>query len=287
MSGNNYFCLAISAPAGLAERLTELLAALGYASLEERASAAGVTLIVYAEQLPALERARASIEQALAAVGVSNVSYALAPVDPSWALAWTAHLDPVQLTPTLRVLPSGAPAGDRSPNELYLEPAFAFGFGEHASTRLVASWLEQECRAGRGASVLDVGTGTGILALVAARSGAARVLGIDTSHEAVLAARHNAAQNGLGERCRFEPTSLLELGGAFDLVVANIESAVLLELAPLLAARLGAHGVLALAGFIDEQVPRLCVRFAALGVVLRSAGNDGEWHLLTGSTRAP
>jgi ribosomal protein L11 methyltransferase len=277
MQGIDCFCLTIEATEGSSERLMLALVELGHSSFEERERAHGVALLVYAEDRRELESLRARLDER-----VSGLDFELAPVDPSWAVAWTEHLDPVQLTPSLLVVPSAVPAGGRAAGTLHLEPAFAFGFGEHASTRLMASWLEQRCRARPGARVLDVGTGTGILALVAASSGAASVLGIDTSEDAVSAARHNASQNGLSDRCRFTSTPIGEIADAFDLVVANIEAGVLHELAPHIRERLGAGSELALTGFIDEQVAGVIARFAASGIELGSSAAEDEWRLCSG-----
>jgi ribosomal protein L11 methyltransferase len=277
MSGVDYFCLTIEAPSRSSDLLLRTLAALGHTAFEERARPHGVALLVYASQRAELEALRAQLERRIAGLG-----FELAVVDPGWAVSWTEHLDPVQLTPALRVVPSAVPAGGRPPGTLHLEPAFAFGFGEHASTRLAASWLEQRCTARPGASVLDVGTGTGILALVAASSGAGRVLGVDTSQPALAAAHHNASQNGLATRCTFASTPLGEITDPFDLVVANIEAGVLHQLAPLIAPRLASGSELALAGFIAEQVRGVIERFAACGVTLEPMAAEDEWQLCSG-----
>jgi ribosomal protein L11 methyltransferase len=277
MSGIDYFCLTVEAPARLAELLTRTLVALGHASFEERSRPHGSALLVYAHERAELEALRARLEER-----VPGLAFELAAVDPSWAVAWTEHLDPVQLTPALRVVPSSVPVAGRAPGTLHLEPAFAFGFGEHATTRLAACWLEQRCAARPAASVLDVGSGTGVLALVAASAGAARVLGVDTSEPAVIAARHNASQNGLAERCAFSSTPLAEVAGNFDLVVANIEAGVLHQLAPLIAAHLGPGTELALAGFIQEQVAGVIARFAAAGITLEASDSEDEWVLCSG-----
>lgn len=277
MDGIDCFCLTIEVSERSSEQVMLALVELGHTSFEERSRAQGAALLVYAEQRAELESLRARLEQR-----VSGLGFELAAVDPSWAVAWTEHLDAVQLTPALRVVPSAGPAEGRAEGTLHLEPAFAFGFGEHASTRLMASWLEQRCHARPGASVLDVGTGTGILALVAASSGAARVLGIDTSEPALSAARHNASQNGLSERCDFSSIPIGEIADAFDLVVANIEAGVLHELAPQIAARLGAGSELALTGFIEEQVAGVIARFAQCGLTLAPSASEDDWVLCSG-----
>ncbi|MET0410038.1 MAG: 50S ribosomal protein L11 methyltransferase [Polyangiaceae bacterium] len=276
-AGIDCFCLTIEVSERSSERVMLALIDLGHTAFEERSRAQGVALLVYAAERTELESLRARLEQR-----VSGLGFELAAVDPSWAVAWTEHLDPVQLTPALRVVPSAVPAEGRLPGTLHLEPAFAFGFGEHASTRLAASWLEQRCTARPGASVLDVGTGTGILALVAASSGAGRVLGVDTSQPALAAARHNALQNGLATRCTFVDASLAEITDTFDLVVANIEAGVLHRLAPLIAPRLSWGAELALAGFIAEQVAGVIERFAACGITLELSAAENDWQLCSG-----
>lgn len=277
MTGIDCFCLTIEASERSSERVMLALIELGHTAFEERSRAQGVALLVYSAERAELESLRAALEQR-----VSGLSFELAAIDPSWAVAWTEHLQPVQLTPTLRVEPSAVPAEGRAPGAIYLEPAFAFGFGEHASTRLAASWLEQRCTLRPGSSVLDVGTGTGILALVAAGAGAGHVLGVDTSEPALEAARHNASQNGLAARCAFVSTPLAEITDTFDRVVANIEAGVLHQLAPLIAARLAPGAELALAGFISEQVAGVIARFAACGITLEPSANEDDWVLCSG-----
>jgi ribosomal protein L11 methyltransferase len=274
--------LAIALPRRQREGLVARLAELGFPSFEERRAPAGVQLVVYDAERDALERLR---ERLLAAPGAgvsaSQLCFELEVVPGDWALEWTRYLEPVALTPSVMLYPS-RPSRTPLPGELYLEPAFAFGFGEHASTRLIARWLESSCRAAPGVSVLDVGCGTGVLALLARRSGASRVLGVDISEPAIASARANAELNAI-DGVSFVNGGVDAALGEFDRVVANVEAVALCALAAGIAARLHPSGELAVAGLMSEQCEGVVRSFASAGVRLELAENSGGWCLLVGS----
>ncbi len=280
MTPEPFWSLAIELPRRHLAWLAQRLAAAGYASFEEQQAAAGVRVVVYATNPAALEALGAQLAPGSPGIPPEKLHFTLAEVPSGWALEWTKHLTPVALTPAVTLYPS-RPAGVPGPGELYIEPAFAFGFGEHASTRLCARWLEASCASAPGVSVLDVGCGTGVLALLAAKSGAGRVLGIDLSEPAVAAARANALSNHLG--VAFERTALESVGGCFDRVVANIEAGILCQLASGVAERLGPRGELALAGLISEQCDAVVRRYNDVGVTLALTESVDDWCLLTGS----
>jgi ribosomal protein L11 methyltransferase len=238
--------------------------------------------VIYAQSRAELERVAAELHAAARArrPGLSpSCKIEQAPDD--WVLGWTQYLQPVQLTPSLTLHPNAPPAVP-DPSALYLEPAFAFGFGEHPSTRLLASWVESRCRAEPGCSLLDVGCGTGVLALVAGKSGAGRVLGVDTSEPAVQAARSNAALNRLS--ASFSQQDAGELDEQFDYVVANIEAPILIAAGAGIARCARSAKALALSGFIHEQVPELVQHYAALGMALHLEASEADWCLLSGVT---
>lgn len=276
MDHERYWSLAVQIAIERVEQLGALLLQLGFSAFEERASPGGARVLVYAESE---ERLREVARELLAKEPqLGALSCEIAELGSDWQLAWTQHLAPVQLTAELRVVP-GAPRAAPDPRELYLEPAFAFGFGEHPSTRLIAGWVERACHRRRGASLLDVGSGTGVLALVAARSGAARVLGVDTSLWAVQAAARNAARNR-ASNATFVHGSIAQVETVFDLVVANIEALVLIELCRDIARRVAPAGALALSGLIAEQVDDVVRAYAGAGVPLTARAREGDWCLL-------
>ncbi len=143
----------------------------------------------------------------------------------------------------------------RDPSEvvLELEPGRAFGTGLHATTALVATILEELGPRLAGKSVLDVGAGSGILALVAVALGAARACAVDTDPEAVAVTIENARRNGYETKIEASTTPVGSVRGEYDVVVANIEARVLVDLAAEIAARTRRPGVLVLSGVLSMQ----------------------------------
>jgi len=202
-----------------------------------------------------------------------------------WAEAWKAHFKPLKVTDRLVIRPPWEEYAAQ-PGEIVITiyPGMAFGTGRHASTLLCLRALEQVWEAHPPGSVspwqvLDVGTGTGILALAAARFGAT-VLGIDLDPEAVAAALENVRLNDLVDRVLVEETPLASLRQQFGLIMANITAPDLLQLADALTARLLHDGVLIISGFLAEDAPRLTACYQGLG--LRQTGwlTQEDWGAL-------
>ena len=173
------------------------------------------------------------------------------------------------------------PTGERV---ITIYPAMAFGTGRHPSTLLCLRaleemWSERLPRPARGWQVLDVGTGTGILALAAARLGAG-VLAIDIDPEAVAAALENVRLNELLDRVWVEETPLASLRQQFALILANITTPDLLQLADALTARLLSDGVLIISGFLTEDVSVLESRYLALGLTKAGFLTQEDWGAL-------
>ena len=166
-----------------------------------------------------------------------------------------------------------------------LDPGAAFGNGLHPSTQLCLVALEERLRPGM--RVLDVGTGSGILAIAAAKLGAASVLAVDTEPQAVTVARENAARNGVEGRVTVRHGSLgaewpfpqapIALG---ELIIANIHARVLLDLAADLAAALRTHGTLVLSGIISDRDEDVRHAYQGLGLHVVDAVIDGEWRTI-------
>jgi ribosomal protein L11 methyltransferase len=200
--------------------------------------------------------------------------------DADWGEEWKKGLDAftvgrVFVRPTWIARP--APPGTV---EVVLDPGMAFGTGTHPTTSLCLAALSALLEARPGASVVDVGTGSGLLAIAAKKLGAGRVAGNDNDPIAVRVARENAAANGVALELTDAPIEAV--AGTFDLVVANILANTLVELAPALAAKLAPGGVVLLSGILGPQEPEVRAAYLAQGLAPLPGGDrrDGEWSLL-------
>jgi len=216
---------------------------------------------------------RAAVEAALTGLPGLRLLGAEPCAEADWAAAWREGLAPIRVSPGLVVRPSfAAPA--ESGAELVIDPGQAFGTGGHESTRLALEAIAA-LPVGRvaGAHVLDVGTGSGILALAALRLGAARAIGIDLDPVAVRVARENAVANGLGERLGLAAATpaALRPGLRFGLVLANLLRRELEPWTAHLAGLLAGDGTLLLSGLLATERPQVEAAFAAHGVPVAGA----------------
>ena len=185
-------------------------------------------------------------------------------VEEDWANAWKAGFSRLVIDERLAV----APPWEALPGDLQIEPGMAFGTGDHPTTR---ACLEAVARFARpGERCLDVGSGTGVLALAAARLGMEAV-GIDVDPDAIRAANENAALNGIS--VAFSNTPLSALGGQWELVVANLFAEVLVALAPELQRVTGRR--LVLAGILADRAHLLEAAFPELRLSTRI--QEGDW----------
>lgn len=219
---------------------------------------------------------RRAAEEARAAHGGAVAEVA----DEDWGEGWKKDFRPLDVG-RVRVRPSwileAAPPGAV---EVVLDPGMAFGTGSHPTTSLCLAALSELLGAWPGASVLDVGTGSGLLAIAARKLGAGRVAANDEDPVAVDVARDNAARNGAALELTLDPVE--RIPGTFHVVVANILANVLVTLAPALAARLAPGGVLLLSGILGPQEDEVRRAHVAQGLVPDPSRDrrDGEWSLV-------
>lgn len=197
---------------------------------------------------------------------------AMPPVD--WSEEWKRGLGPIVISDRLVVRPPFSPwaclPGQR---EIVIDPGQAFGTGTHASTHLCLEWVDgllaETGGAARFARMLDVGTGSGVLALAAVARGAGEAVGFDLDPVAIEAAQEAARTNGLEGAVRFvcAPIEAIEARPGFPLVVANLLKRELLPIAGAIAERLAPGGSLILAGLLEEDGEEVAARFAPFGLV--------------------
>src|SRR5262245_2463898 len=259
----------------------ELLAAEAYEAgalgLEEREEAGGIALSVYAPEARGEAVARALRERAGAAARVSDPE----PVPAEdWSETWKAGLVPIDVSPRLRIRPSFAGAGGAAgAAELVIDPGQAFGTGSHASTRLALAWIDRLAPSlAPGSRILDVGCGTGVLALAALRlSAATRAVALDLDAEAAAASRANARANALASRLDVVqgPLDALRETG-FELVVANLLRTELLPLVGAIARRTAAGGFAVLSGLLASERGEVETALARAGLAARDATSASD-----------
>lgn len=241
---------------------------------------------VYAEsaqQLAELEETLNSYVNSVASTGDGGITWDIEPLDDAWDSVWKQALLPQQITPTFTVRPTHCPPGPPSENTLWFEPETTFGSGEHATTRLAAVALERHLQENPGLRFLDVGTGTGVLAFIAARTGAGRAVGIDTDEVAVRSARRNAELNQLSGSVEIVSGSADALSETFEVVVANINTPILVRNKSAICARVAPRGTLFLTGLLDDDVDEVIAEYATEGVELEVHSSDDGWSLLRGA----
>ena len=197
-----------------------------------------------------------------------------------WAEAWKERLDVLRIGQHIVIRPSWRVyAPEPEDVMIQLDPGMAFGTGLHPTTQMCLVALEELNRP--GASVLDMGTGSGILAIAAAKLGAEHVLAVDNDPVAVKTARGNVAANGVQDIVRVARGSLADVSGSYDLVVVNILAKVIVEMAHAgLAMRVRAGGTLIAAGIITDQSAQVVAALEQNGLVLVEQRQIEDWVCL-------
>ncbi len=304
--------LAVAADQEAAEAISELLAQYGYnggVTVEAvppddaRADEPGVplpmtsdphypvTLRTYLPLDDQTDATRQRIEQALWHLGqlrpVGQLQMRVI-AEEDWAHTWKRYYDIQRIGRRTVVVPSWL---DYTPQPadlvLHLDPGMAFGTGLHPTTQLCVQLLEGYAHP--GSTMLDMGTGSGILAIAAALQGVSPILALDNDPVAVTAARANVAHNGLAATITvdlaYPATPLPAPFAACDLICANIIASVLVELAPQLRAWLRPGGVLISSGIILDREIEVSLAYAAAGLHPVARHVAGDWVALV--SRAP
>lgn len=264
----------------LAGLLAEGLLACGGTAIEE----AGGRLISYVDAGADPDARMKEIEQQLAAVpGVDppDLTFEQVP-EQDWLALWRSGLEPRRIGPRIVVSPTWSDV-DPAAHELLIriDPQMAFGTGEHASTRGVLRLMQDVVEP--GSRLLDVGSGSAILAIAAAKIGAARVTAVEADDDAMPNAAENVAANDVADQvdlvCDLVDDRFLAArgGAAFDGILANVLSGVLLPLLPAFHRSLAVGGWAILSGILVEEADAMRAAATAAGFTVEAEDAEEQW----------
>jgi ribosomal protein L11 methyltransferase len=200
--------------------------------------------------------------------------------DQDWIKNWQQDLQPMQFGHHLWICPSGSQCPEPDGTVIKLDPGLAFGTGSHPTTALCLDWLAENIDP--GSSVLDYGCGSGILSIAALVIGANQVLGIDFDSQALRATHENAVKNQVAERLTILPPEAVNHEQKFDLIVANILSGTLIELAPEFRHFCHTGTRIALSGILTGQIESVTLAYNAWIKFDPPVARD-DWALLSGT----
>ncbi len=231
-------------------------------------------MLAWFDAASADDDARARIESALKETGLDAGMISWRALgDADWSMAWQAHWRAMPIGERLWVRPSFREAAPEGRIDIVLDPGMAFGTGQHETTRLCLEAIE--CAAsGENApqTLLDMGAGSGILAIAAVKLGVSHALAIDNDANAVAACRRNAEINDVRLDARLDDTPPDEI---FDLVVANILAGPLIDMAEALARTVGNR--LILSGVLESQAADVAKAYEGCGLHADRQNQLGEW----------
>ena len=230
------------------------------------------------------ERVRQIVNSAPALPDEGEIGLAVSEIpDEDWSRTWKEHFKSLRVGRRFLVSPTWeAVHGDPERLIIRIDPGRAFGTGHHESTRLCLEWLES-CQFALGParmSLLDLGTGSGILAIGAALLGFRKVVGIDNDPEAIETAKENIMLNGLSEKIRLLCATPEGVSGSFDVVISNIECKPLIRMSETIASKVRDEGLLALSGILIEQADEVSAEYEKRGLGLTGVKTAEEWVLL-------
>lgn len=277
-----YLSLTVELPEAQSEAVQDVLHEAGALGLEVRDHEAPVMpnvrapnpgeaiIIAYFEDRETAEAARAQVAEAHPEARQTLDEQP----QQDWSEQWKSLIRSVDVGRLWVGPPWEADKAPEGKVRIIIEPKMAFGTGDHPTTSLCLAAVDDFMASHPGADVLDVGTGTGVLAIAAKKLGAGRVVGTDNDPVSVELAQENAQFNGTPE-IELSGKELTEVSGTFDLVVANILANTLMELAPLIAPKVKKR--LILAGVLAHQRADVEKVYADLGFTVEPGATQGEW----------
>lgn len=245
--------------------------------LESDRTVAKIHIFIDGQQNPNEERQY--IEEMLTSQGIGhNVEVKLVD-DEDWSENWKKYFKQINVGNRLSVCPSWEnPVFEDRRKVIMLDPGAAFGTGAHATTRLCMELLEDMCPV--GCSMLDVGCGSGILSIAAAKLGAARCVGVDIDPIAVKVAGENALENGVQEAVEFSQGSIDSVSGCFDVICANIVADVIIMLSEDIMDHLKSGCPVICSGIIEGRQQDVIDALIKAGLKIEKHIISENWHAI-------
>jgi ribosomal protein L11 methyltransferase len=246
-----------------------------------------VTVSVYLAQRP--ERLRPALHEGLAWIKRCRLRVGAGVISlrrirrQDWAESWKRHFKPIEIGPSLLIKPSWSNRRARKGQAVVvLDPGLSFGTGQHPTTAFCLRQIAARWDRGKSQSFLDIGTGSGILAIAAAKLGYAPVNAFDFDPEAVRTAQANASRNRVSDKMRVRQADLTKLRSQgvrqFDLVCANLISSLLLAERKRVLSHLKPGGLLILAGILAIEFSQTRRAYEAAGLKLVAGRTENEWR---------
>lgn len=262
----------VTAPIGESELAADVLWTLGVRGVEERASTSSASDVELWTSVGDDDSAVARAASALR----EGWTWRIETVDAEPAETWREHARTVAIGDSVMIIPAWldppVPAGT---TPVYIEPEASFGLGDHPSTRLALEHLSRALEERPGARVLDVGCGSGVLAITAVLRGASCARAVDVSSAAVEAARHNVLRNDVESFVEVDGTGVDDLHENYDVVVANILAPVLVSMASELRRVTEPGGLLIISGMVADRHGHVLEALAPLVAV--DTSESGGW----------
>ena len=231
-----------------------------------------------------LERIEAAWSEQMPGEPCPTIEYELL-ADRDWEREWMDDFTPLRMGQRLWIVPSWHEPPEADAVNLILDPGLAFGTGTHPTTALCLEWLDELAVAGHltEQTILDVGCGSGILAIAALKLGASHADATDIAPQALQASRDNAERNGIAESGLnlYYPEQLSD-SGDYPIVTANILAGPLVELAPMIAGHVAPGGRIALSGVLANQADEVYEAYAAQGIAMDEPVIREGWVRLSG-----
>ena len=231
-----------------------------------------------------LERIEAAWSEQMPGEPCPTIEYELL-ADRDWEREWMDDFTPLRMGQRLWIVPSWHEPPEADAVNLILDPGLAFGTGTHPTTALCLEWLDELAVAGHltEQTILDVGCGSGILAIAALKLGASHADATDIAPQALQASRENAERNGIAESGLnlYYPEQLSD-SGDYPIVTANILAGPLVELAPMIAGHVAPGGRIALSGVLANQADEVYEAYAAQGIAMDEPVIREGWVRLSG-----